>query len=226
MGTVAGPPGIERPVPPRSHPRREARWRYREIVDAAARLFSEQGYAATSVQEIADAVGLLKGSLYHYISTKEDLLYAVLAEAHQHTAAVAEEALRHPGDTREKLAFVIEHHLRNTGDHLAKLQVFDREANFLSPSRFAVIQADRDSYEQALRTLIRRGRESGELASHLDPTLTSFAILAILNSPQQWFRADGTRTVDDLVRVFTDLILRSVAPTPDHATNSTGESPT
>jgi AcrR family transcriptional regulator len=204
----------QRAVPPKTRRGRETGARFEEVVDAAAELFSQQGYAATSIQEIADAVGLLKGSLYHYINTKEDLLYAVIQEAHQHTAALGYAALTGEGDAVARLRFLVQRHLRGAGANLAKVRVFYNEASSLSPDRLQEILADRDSYEYSLRKLIESGQTEGVFAAHLDPVLTSIAILAVLNSVQQWFRPDGLRTLDEVVDTFTDLILRSVAATP------------
>jgi AcrR family transcriptional regulator len=209
---MPAPSRAQRAAPPKSRHGRETGARFEEVVDAAAELFSEQGYAATSIQEIADAVGLLKGSLYHYIHTKEDLLYAVIQEAHQHTAALGYEAVTMDGDANDKLRMIVHQHLRGTGANLAKVRVFYNEATSLSPDRLREILADRDSYEHSLRKVIETGQEEGTYAAHLDPVLTSIAILAILNSVQQWYRPDGPRSLDDVVATFADLILRSVAP--------------
>jgi AcrR family transcriptional regulator len=199
---------------PKARPEAEAGDRYAEVVDAAAELFARQGYAATSMQQVADAVGLLKGSLYHYINSKEDLLYAVVQEAHHHTARQGYEALTLAGDARAKLTFLIGQHLRGAGENLAKVRVFYNESASLSPERLHEIVADRDTYEHCLRKLIESGQAEGTFAPHLDPTLTAIAILATLNSVQQWFRPDGPKTLDEVVDAFTDLILRSVLADP------------
>lgn len=218
--SVAG--SFERAVPPKSRHNRAVGSRFEDIVDAAAQLFSEQGYAATSIQDIADSVGLLKGSLYHYIHTKEDLLEAVIQEAHHHTASVGLDALDLDGDALERLRYVIRRHLSGAAGNLAKVRVFYREAQFLPPERLKDILASRDTYEHSLREIIRMGQEEGSLAAHLDPTLTAIAILAILNSVQQWFRPDGPRSLDEVTAAFSDLILRSVAaqPLPAEATSA------
>jgi AcrR family transcriptional regulator len=203
----------DRPQPPKARRGREIGTRFEEVVDAAAELFSQQGYAATSIQEIADAVGLLKGSLYHYINTKEDLLYAVILEAHQRTAALGYEALAMQGDASVKLDHIVDRHLRGAGANLAKVRVFYNESAALSPDRLEEILADRESYEHSLRKIIESGQVEGTFAAHLDPTLTTIAILAILNSVVQWYRPDGPRTIDEVVDMFSDLVLRSVAAT-------------
>lgn len=205
---------FERAVPPKARKNREVGSRFEDIVDAAARLFSEQGYAATSIQDIADRVGLLKGSLYHYIHTKEDLLEAVIQEAHHHTASLGVEALEVEGDALDKLRYVVRRHLSGAAGNLAKVRVFYRESKFLPPDRLEQILASRDTYEHSLRQIIAAGVEEGTLAPHLDPTLTAIAILAVLNSVQQWFRPDGPRSLEEVTAAFTDLVLRSVAAQP------------
>lgn len=203
-----------RPIPPKVRRSREVGARFEEIVDAAAMLFSEQGYAATSIQDIADSVGILKGSLYHYIHTKEDLLDAVIREAHLRTAALGLNALEIEGDALAKLSYVVERHLMEATGNQAKVRVFYQEARFLPPERLAGILATRDSYEHSIRQIIAAGQAEGTIAPHLDPVLTAIAILSVLNSVQQWFRPDGARSLREVTETFTDLILRSVAAFP------------
>ena len=72
--------------------------RLREIYDAAARVFSEKGYDGASIQDVADAVGILKGSLYYYIDTKQDLLFGIIDEVHRDTLRSLEEWVAVDGD--------------------------------------------------------------------------------------------------------------------------------
>jgi AcrR family transcriptional regulator len=207
-------------MPPKVRKSREVGARFEEIVDAAAMLFSEHGYAATSIQDIADSVGILKGSLYHYIHTKEDLLDAVIREAHLHTAALGINALEMEGDALAKLSYVVERHLMEATGNQAKVRVFYQEAKFLPPERLASILATRDSYEHSIRQIIAAGQAEGTIAPHLDPILTAIAILSVLNSVQQWFRPDGPRTLQEVIESFTDLMLRSVSACPAPAPSS------
>src|SRR3954451_16198756 len=78
----------------RNTPRRK---RDEEVLDAARRLFAERGYADTSVQDVADELGILKGSLYHYIRTKEDLLFWLLEDVHSDVEEILEEVAQAEG---------------------------------------------------------------------------------------------------------------------------------
>jgi TetR/AcrR family transcriptional regulator, cholesterol catabolism regulator len=184
--------------------------RWERILEAAAELFRSQGYAATSVAQVAEAAGLLKGSVYHYIRTKEDLLAAILEEAHAGTAQLGEELAASTEPAVEKLRTVIERHLRGTEKNLVQVQVLFREFSTLPQDRFAAVVERRDTYERAVRDLVRQGQAEGVFAAHLDPRLTAAAVLATLNSVQAWFRPDGPMSMTEIIDGFTDLLLRSV----------------
>jgi TetR/AcrR family transcriptional regulator, cholesterol catabolism regulator len=184
--------------------------RWERILEAAAELFRSQGYAATSVAQVAEAAGLLKGSVYHYIRTKEDLLAAILSEAHAGTAQLGEELAASTEPAVEKLRTVVERHLRGTEKNLVQVQVLFREFSTLPQDRFAAVVERRDTYERAVRDLVRQGQAEGSFAAHLDPRLTAAAVLATLNSVQAWFRPDGPMSMTEIIDGFTDLLLRSV----------------
>jgi TetR/AcrR family transcriptional regulator, cholesterol catabolism regulator len=190
--------------------------RYQRILDAAAELFCRQGYAATSVAEVAEAAGLLKGSVYHYIRTKEDLLAAIVEEAHRGTGLLGEELLAADLPAAEKLRTLIERHLRGTEKNLTRVQVLYREFSTLPRERFAAVLERRDTYEHAVRELVRQGQDEGAFAAHLDPRLTAAAVLATLNSVQVWFRPDGPMSMTEIIDGYTDLLLRSVGVETHH----------
>jgi AcrR family transcriptional regulator len=198
----------DRARPPKARPWEPSR--YERILEAAADLFCSQGYAATSVAEVAEAAGLLKGSVYHYIRTKEDLLAAIVEEAHRGTALLGEELLASDRPAVDKLRTVVERHLRGTEKNLTQVQVLYREFSTLPRERFAAVLERRDTYERAIRELVRQGQAEGAFAAHLDPRLTAAAVLATLNSVQAWFRPDGPMSMTEIIDGFTDLLLRSV----------------
>ena len=203
-------PPHRRAVAPKARERDLGPSRYEQIVDAAAELFRRKGYAGTSISEIAEAAGMLKGSLYHYIHTKEDLLYAIVEEAHLNTAALGEELLASGAPAVDKLRLAIERHLRGTEKNLTRIRVFYAEFSGLPAERFAEIIARRDTYERSIREIVRQGQREGAFAAHLDPRLTAASILATLNSAQAWFRPDGDLSMTEIIDGFTDLLLRSV----------------
>lgn len=201
----AGPP-----IAPKARPQEFNESRYGQIVDVAAELFKRKGYAATSISEIAQAAGMTKGSLYHYIYTKEDLLSAIVEQAHLNTASLGRELLASDMRAEDKLRLAIERHLRGTEKNRTKIQVLYREFPVLPAERFSEVIQARDTYEQAIKEVVRQGQREGFFAPQLDPWLTAASILATLNSVQAWFTPDGPMSMTEIIDGYTALLLRSV----------------
>lgn len=185
--------------------------RVAEIREAAARIFHEKGYDRTSIQDIAEAVGMLKGSLYHHIDSKEELLFDVIAEAHAEAVREAQVWQQADGPLLDRLRLAIETHVATNITHALDVGVFFHDFRKLPPERREAIARDRAAYAAALRALVEEGQATGELTAHLDPGLTVLAILGMLNWVQQWFDADGPATAEDVARSFASLVLDGLA---------------
>src|ERR1700742_3133048 len=99
--------------------------REREIIATAAQIFRKNGYANTSVQDVADAVGILKGSLYYYIDSKEDLLYRVLLEVHEDAHLWLTEIAEMAGATAlEKISAYVRRHIEYNVRNMNKVAVY------------------------------------------------------------------------------------------------------
>ena len=112
------------------------RRRDREVLDAATKVFHTRGYADASVQDIADELGILKGSLYHYIDSKEDLLFRLLEESHNEVDAILEEieALTDIAPL-ERLAEYTTRQVEYTCRNLAEMAIYYRDGDQLSRAR-------------------------------------------------------------------------------------------
>src|SRR5438309_502502 len=138
-----------------------------ELTRQAARLFAEKGYHGTSVGDLAEALGVQKGSLYAHIESKSDLLWEVArdgAEAfHRALDAVADE-----GPIVERIRAALRAHLHVVADQLDIATVFTREWRYLEGERREQFVAERRRYEERFRSLFREGRELGDLRTDLD----------------------------------------------------------
>ncbi len=186
-----------------------------EIRRTAARIFHEKGYDATSIQDIADAVGILKGSLYYYISTKEDLLFDVIKEAHEH--GLRDVATWRETDARPevKLRAAIQRHVTSNLENLAGVGVFFHDFRSLGPERREEIVKDRDFYDRNLLALIEKGQAAGEFNPELSPKLAVMAMLGMMNWVYQWYRPGGPLSPEEVGRSFADLILGGLASRGD-----------
>ena len=184
-----------------------SRRRHREILDAAAAIFHDQGYEGTSIQDVADAVGILKGSLYYYIDSKEDLLFGVIEDVHREGLTLLEQWRASEGDALSKLrGFITGHVLQNIANRV-KVRVFFQDFRSLSDARRKIIVEERDRYDQYLRELIRQGQKDGTIAADVDPTLTAFGILGMMNWTYQWYHPEGPSSPQDVAQQFADLVL-------------------
>jgi AcrR family transcriptional regulator len=178
--------------------------RRNELTRQAARLFAEKGYHGTSIGDLADAMGVKKGSLYAHIDSKADLLWEVAREGsaafHAALDAIPEEL---PATAKIRLA--LRAHLRVVAEQLDVATVFVREWRFLEGKRLDEFVAERRRYEERFRALFREGRELGELRTDLDDATAALLALSASNWAYTWLRP-GTPT-DELADRFYALLL-------------------
>jgi AcrR family transcriptional regulator len=178
--------------------------RRNELTREAARLFAQKGYHGTSIGEIADALGVQKGSLYAHIKSKQDLLYETMLEGarafHAGLDAIPEEL-----PATEKIRLALRSHLRVVADQLDVATVFVQEWRYLEGERRDEIVAERRRYEERIRALFREGRELGELRSDLDDATAALLALSAANWAYTWLQPG--RDTDDLADRFYEQLL-------------------
>lgn len=184
-----------------------------EIVNAAIQLFQQKGYHATSMQDIADAVGLQKGSLYHYITSKDDLLVDIIHDAiAQYNARLAEvRSMDLP--VRRKLELAVRYHLKGIAEKLGMLTIFLRESYALEPDKAKVLDEESARYNRMFEELFQEGIDSGEVRG-LDPKLATRTVLGACNWFYRWYRPDGARSIDELADFFVDVLFNGIAAAP------------
>jgi TetR/AcrR family transcriptional regulator, cholesterol catabolism regulator len=175
-----------------------------ELTRQAARLFAEKGYHGTSIGDLAEAMGVQKGSLYAHIESKADLLWEVARDG----AAAFHGALdRIPDELKatEKIRLALRAHLRVVAEQLDVATVFIREWRYLEGDRREAFLAERRRYEERFRALFREGRELGELRTDLDDATATLLALSAANWAYTWLRPGGdTDELSD--RFFTVLL--------------------
>ncbi len=189
--------------------------RKRQIEDVASTLFSERGYAATTVRDIARALDLQGGSLYAHITSKEDVLWNIVSRAAERFHAAVRPIANGPEPASARLQGMVRAHVRVVTDDIEHAIVFLHEWRFLTPERRAAIARQRDAYEAYFRAVIAEGISEGEFRP-ADPKMAGLAILGALNGIALWYRAGGRLTADDIAAHFADLFLHGLAaPRPD-----------
>jgi AcrR family transcriptional regulator len=178
--------------------------RRRELTREAAKLFAQKGYHGTSIGDIADALGVQKGSLYSHIASKEDLLYETMRDG---AAAFhgALDAIPEDLPATEKIRLALRGHLRVVAEQLDVATVFVQEWRYLEGARREEIVAERRRYEERIRDLFREGRELSELRADLDESVAALLLLSAANWAYTWLQAG--RNTDELADRFYALLV-------------------
>ena len=161
--------------------------RRNELTRQAARLFAEKGYHGTSIGDLAEALGVQKGSLYAHIDSKQDLLYETMAEGARAFHAGLDAI---PDELRpvEKIRLALRSHLRVVADQLDVATVFVQEWRYLEGERRDEIVAERRRYEERIRGFFREGRDLGELRTDLDDSTAALLVLSAANWAYTWLQ--------------------------------------
>jgi TetR/AcrR family transcriptional regulator, cholesterol catabolism regulator len=181
--------------------------RRQELARQAARLFAERGYHGTSIGDLAQAMGVQKGSLYAHIQGKQDLLYETMREG-AHAFHSSLDTIPDELTASEKIRLALRGHLRVVSEQLDMATVFIREWRYLEGERREEIVRERRRYEDRVRALFREGRELGELRTDLDDAAAALLVLSAANWAYTWLRPG--RDTDELADGFLALLLDGV----------------
>jgi AcrR family transcriptional regulator len=181
------------------------------ILDAAARLFSIRGYHATSVQNIADAVGILKGSLYHHFDSKQAILYRIVKEPIARLYRTVGEIAAGTGSAADKLERAAAAHVQAFHDHYPHLFVYLRETEDVCRRFRASAGLGPREYERLWGEIVRGGMKAGEFRADLDPTVVVYGLLGMLNWLYKWYDPNGRLGPREIAAQFSSLALRGLS---------------
>ena len=182
-----------------------------EMIQAAARLFSERGYHGTSIQHLADALGLQKGSLYSHIGSKEELLFEVVNDGADRFLERGEAALSMEAFATVRLRRLLVSHVETAIEHLDAATVFLNEWRYLSEDRRAIVQTKRDRYESIVRQIVEEGIAAGEFRPDANVRFAARLVLSAGNWTYAWFKPGGELGPTEIGEKFADLLIRGLA---------------
>jgi AcrR family transcriptional regulator len=192
--------------------RRSAKWRARReaIIDTSATIFAQRGYHATGITELCTANDLGKGSLYHYIGSKEELLAAIHDRVMDEVMAGAERVAEAGGSPSQQLAMLGDELLDVIHRYPDHVWVFLHEFPALTGERAERFRGRRREYERRVEAVLQAGVDSAEFRQ-LDPRLTAMAWFGMHNYTYLWLKAGGTLTARDVAKPFADIFIRGIA---------------
>jgi AcrR family transcriptional regulator len=191
-----------------------------EIIDAAIDMFHARSYAETSVEDVANAVGILKGSLYYYIDSKEDLLFRILDDVHVDVEKILEDALgRADLPPLERLALYVSEQVKYNAKNLKKVSIYYHDIDQLSGARLDGIKARRKQVENHVVGLLREAQQAGEIDADVDVRLAANCTFAPVVWMYTWYRPGGKITPIQLGEFCANFVINglragAVASTP------------
>jgi AcrR family transcriptional regulator len=163
------------------------------------------------MQDLAEALGMNRGSLYHYITSKDELLWSVLNRAFDLLEARVRPQLEGNASPLARLTAAIHEHLRVAAEHADELSLIQIELRSLAPEWRSRMIARRDAYEGLWRQVITEAIATGEVRP-IDVRLAGIGILSICNWFTQWYRPGGEMTVDQIADAFVGLLVGGLLP--------------
>lgn len=207
MTSVHHTPGAE-PSPVTHRPGSEPRVR-EDIIAAATRVFSQRGYHAASMVEIAEEVGMRKPSLYHHVRKKEDLLFAIHEQLIDELTERTTAALSRAQSPSEKVREVLRVSMSFVARHRDGVTVFLQETRAVSGHRWSELVVKRDFYEKMVSRVIADG-VSAHAFVEVPPEIAARAVLAMANWGYTWFDPEGELGADAVSDIFADIALKGL----------------
>ncbi|MFJ6216057.1 TetR family transcriptional regulator [Streptomyces sp. NPDC092296] len=195
-------------LPPRPDPELPVQAR---LLAVASALFADRGFAQTSVQDIVETAGVTKGAMYHYYSSKDDLLQEIHSRLLALQAGRLAEIAGRGGPAADRLRAAAADVVVSTLEHLDDAVVSMRSVHMLPAARQAAVRAERRRYHERFRALVEEGQRAGELRSDVSADLVAHQFFGGVSHLGSWYRADGELGPADIGATFADLLIRGLS---------------
>jgi AcrR family transcriptional regulator len=186
---------------------RKVRRREPEVLDTAARIFHERGYADATIQDVADALGILKGSLYYYIDSKEDLLFRLLEQVHDEVDVFLTRIGSRDEPAMERIALYSRQLMNYNVRNLIKVTVYYHDVDQLSEARRKLIYARRRAHEEFMTELIMEAQENGTADPSRPARLLANSAFGVLIWVYRWYRPRGPFRPEAVVDAAVAFVL-------------------
>ena len=180
-----------------------------DILDAAAQVFRQKGFHGASMADIADAVKLQKASLYHHVSSKQEILLALLDRALEMLFEQVDVVAKQPLPADEKLRQMVQVYLRLLAENSDLSSVLLFEHRSLQPDQHKRHIPNRDRFEALWRDVIQDGVQSGLFVCE-DVSLAARGLMGIMNWTLTWFRSNGSLSIEQVADQYTSMYLNGL----------------
>ena len=179
------------------------------ILEAAARLFRDKGYSATSMRDLAQAVDLKASSLYNHISSKEEILQKICFDNARHFLSAMKEIEKQEVTATGRVKALLKVHIRLATEDPTSVTSFNDEWRHLSEPLLTEFKALRKDYESRFKAIIKEGIEKGEFEP-LNPTILLYTLLSSIRWLYDWYLPSGNLTAEELTNDVLTLLLKGI----------------
>jgi TetR/AcrR family transcriptional regulator, cholesterol catabolism regulator len=183
--------------------------RLAEVYRAAAQIILRKGYDATSVNDIANALGMTKAGLYHYISGKKELLFDIMSFGLDELRDECVTPASSIKDASERLHFIIGKHAELVTRGQGAITILVDEITALTPAQNRKITARKRDYFEKLRRTLYQLKDEGKLQD-VNITTAAFGILGMVNWLSRWYRPEGELTPDQIGEEISKIVLHGL----------------
>lgn len=183
------------------------------IYSTAARLFAQNGYPSTTLEQIANEVGVHKSTIFHYVTIKDELLAIVLDRGLRGYVESLEKIAGTEQTGAVRFEAAVRNHLRFVFEHGLELKIFLRERQHLNSDRGRAYLRMKERYEQLFTSIVEDGMRDGTLQES-DPTLLCLFVLGAANSVVEWFREGGRMSAEEVADEFVQTVVIPTTTTP------------
>jgi AcrR family transcriptional regulator len=190
--------------------RAEANERWAQISEATTKLFRRKGFTSTTMQDVADAIGILKGSLYYYFKSKEDLLFKILIGLHKDGEEIVASVQFNSADPLQQLRTYLKRTTIFAAKNADRLSIFLADFHYVPAERQREIISERDLYANTVRSLVAEAKRKGLTQPDLDVGLASKLISGAVSSTHVWLRPDGPRPLEEVAEEIADMLTNTI----------------
>jgi AcrR family transcriptional regulator len=184
--------------------------RRQEIIGAAAHVFRDRGFEATTLRDVALALGTDRASLYYYVGSKDELLQEIVREALGHDIQAAEAVKSSRATSPEKIRALVESMVTSYADNYPHMNVYMEDLGRIArqDSEWSVdIIARTRTYESIVHSILRKGRSDGTLDPDLPVELCALALFGMINWMHRWYRPGIEWSAEEIATTYTELFL-------------------
>jgi AcrR family transcriptional regulator len=182
------------------------------LLNVARTLFAEKGFEGTSVQDVVVAAGVTKGAMYHYFSSKDDLLYEIYGRVLRMQMERLEKFVSQEGSVEERLHAAAADVVATTIENLDSTTIFFRSLHQLSEEKQKEIRRERRRYHETFRAMVVEGQQSGVFRDDVSADLCVDFFFGSVHHLPMWWKPRGRLSGQEVGRSFADLFIAGLLP--------------